>query len=165
MPDVNYLCFTANAGSDVTISSTTNWTSSDPQAKPVITYSPDRENWYAWNWGSTEYTLRAGQSIYWRGNNDYIATQQSYFKFITTGGTVALSGNLMTLLDSTGVSLSISAVGRGFYYLFDHAAITSAPELPATTLAPHCYRQLFANCSQLVSPPSTLPATTVPEMA
>lgn len=165
MPDVNYLCFTANAGSDVTISSTTNWTSSDSQAKPVITYSPDRENWYAWNWGSTEYTLRAGQSIYWRGNNDYIATQQSYFKFITTGGTVALSGNLMTLLDSTGVSLSISAVGRGFYCLFNGAAITSAPELPATTLAPECYRQLFYACSQLVSPPSTLPATTVPETA
>lgn len=165
MPDVNYLCFTANAGSDVTISSTNNWTSSDPQAKPVIKYSSDRENWYDWSWGTTEYTLHAGQSVYWRGDNDYIATQRSYFRFAITGGTVALSGNLMTLLDSTGVSLSISAVGRGFYYLFGKAAITSAPELPATTLAPHCYCQLFYECSQLVSPPSTLPATTVPETA
>ena len=41
-------------------------------------------------------------------------------------------------------------------------SLVNAPELPATTLAGHCYEQMFAWCSQLASVPD-LPATTLAE--
>ena len=39
-------------------------------------------------------------------------------------------------------------------------ALTSAPELPATTLAQSCYNNMFSNCTALTSAPN-LPATTL----
>ncbi|MDY4175846.1 MAG: T9SS type A sorting domain-containing protein, partial [Bacteroidales bacterium] len=41
-------------------------------------------------------------------------------------------------------------------------SLTSAPTLPATTLAKWCYRGMFAGCTSLTSAPS-LPATTLAE--
>ena len=38
--------------------------------------------------------------------------------------------------------------------------LTTAPELPATTLASYCYREMFKNCSNLTTAPE-LPATTL----
>ncbi|MEE3309481.1 hypothetical protein, partial [Sharpea azabuensis] len=35
-----------------------------------------------------------------------------------------------------------------------------APELPATSLAPNCYRSMFYNCSSLITAPE-LPATSL----
>lgn len=31
----------------------------------------------------------------------------------------------------------------GFYHLFDNIKLTTVPDLPATTLAPHCYDYMF----------------------
>ena len=39
-------------------------------------------------------------------------------------------------------------------------SLTTPPELPATTLAPTCYRNMFQNCSSLTTAPA-LPATTL----
>ena len=39
-------------------------------------------------------------------------------------------------------------------------SLTTAPELPATTLADGCYENMFYNCTQLTSAPE-LPATTL----
>ena len=41
-------------------------------------------------------------------------------------------------------------------------SLVNAPDLPATTLAGHCYEKMFALCSQLASAPD-LPATTLAE--
>lgn len=41
-------------------------------------------------------------------------------------------------------------------------SLTTAPELPATTLSPYCYRAMFAGCSSLATPPK-LPATKLAE--
>ena len=40
--------------------------------------------------------------------------------------------------------------------------LTVAPELPATTLAPHCYSNMFQECYNLTTAPQ-LPATTLTE--
>ena len=40
-------------------------------------------------------------------------------------------------------------------------SLTSAPELPATTLANGCYGGMFYNCSSLTTAPAALPATTL----
>ena len=44
--------------------------------------------------------------------------------------------------------------------MFAYTAITTAPELPATTLANSCYADTFHGCTSLVNPPK-LPATTL----
>ena len=41
-------------------------------------------------------------------------------------------------------------------------SLVNPPELPATTMATECYRQLFKNCSSLVNAPE-LPAKTLTE--
>ena len=46
--------------------------------------------------------------------------------------------------------------------MFKNTAITTPPELPSTKLAPYCYRNLFENCYSLTSSPE-LPATTMVE--
>lgn len=47
-----------------------------------------------------------------------------------------------------------------FRAMFQNTAISSAPKLPATTLAEACYRYMFGNCDELISAPE-LPATTL----
>ena len=46
--------------------------------------------------------------------------------------------------------------------MFKNTAITTPPELPSTKLAPYCYRNLFENCYSLTSSPE-LPASTMVE--
>jgi hypothetical protein len=43
----------------------------------------------------------------------------------------------------------------------DCTSLTTAPELPATTLASDCYNGMFYNCRSLSTAPSILPATTL----
>ena len=40
-------------------------------------------------------------------------------------------------------------------------SLTTAPELPATTLATECYKNMFAGCTSLTTAPASLPATTL----
>jgi len=40
--------------------------------------------------------------------------------------------------------------------------LTTAPELPATTLASNCYSSMFNGCTGLTTAPE-LPATTLPD--
>lgn len=46
-----------------------------------------------------------------------------------------------------------------YWYLFNNTNLTTAPELPATTLTENCYISLFDSCRSLRKAPSTLPAT------
>ena len=41
--------------------------------------------------------------------------------------------------------------------------LTTAPELPATTMAEDCYAYMFSGCSALLTVPSSLPAATLAE--
>ena len=43
---------------------------------------------------------------------------------------------------------------------YNCSSLTQAPELPATTLANYCYREMFYNCTSLTQAPE-LPATTL----
>ncbi len=80
---------------------------------------------------------------------------------LTASADVACEGNIETLLD-------YAAVGNGqhpnmtdycFAKLFQGwTALTSAPMLPATTLATYCYSGMFQGCTGLTNTPA-LPAT------
>ena len=73
---------------------------------------------------------------------------------------VACSGDIRTLVDYENYATVSTAKAR-FCYLFENCkSLTSAPELPATTLADKCYYGMFWNCTSLTVAPE-LPATTL----
>ena len=108
--------------------------------------------------GGTNGTLRL------RGTNtNETASAWSGYSTITfTDKTVkvACTGDIRTLLDWRIYS-TVNTQNAKFSYLFyDCSVLTSAPELPATTLAGNCYDGMFFNCTSLTSAPK-LPATTL----
>lgn len=88
--------------------------------------------------------------------------REGYYSIIKFGNDtpVACSGDIRTLVDYENYR-SISTEKVSFYNLFrDCTVLTSAPDLPATTLAGACYSHMFAGCTSLVKAPR-LPATTL----
>ena len=73
---------------------------------------------------------------------------------------VACTGDIRTLLDWRNYS-TVDTQNARFCNLFkDCVVLTSAPELPATTLADFCYSNMFEGCTSLTSAPE-LKATTL----
>ena len=73
---------------------------------------------------------------------------------------VACTGNILTLLDWRNYNI-VETKNARFCSLFENCSVlTSAPELPATTLATDCYYEMFYGCTNLTAAPE-LPATTL----
>ena len=73
---------------------------------------------------------------------------------------VACTGNILTLLDWRNYNI-VETNKAKFCSLFkDCSVLTTAPELPATKLAEHCYSSMFSGCTSLTSAPE-LKATTL----
>ena len=73
---------------------------------------------------------------------------------------VACTGDIRTLLDWRNYNI-VDTQNARFCTLFKNCSVlTSAPELPATTLANYCYYAMFNGCTNLTSAPE-LPATTL----
>ena len=109
----------------------------------------------------TEITLASvGSRVSFRGDNSTFSTgTHHYYQFAMTG-TIAASGNTMSLVDSTCELLTIPC-DYCFRFLFQGCtSLTTAPALPATTLATGCYSAMFDGCTPLTTAPA-LPATTL----
>ena len=108
--------------------------------------------------GGTNGTLRL------RGTNtNGTASAWSGYSTITfTDKTVkvACTGDIRTLQDWRNYSTVDTQNAKFSYLFYDCSVLTSAPELPATTLADKCYSYMFHNCTSLTSAPK-LPATTL----
>ena len=82
----------------------------------------------------------------------------STIKFTEANVNVACTGDIRTLLDWRNYNI-VETNNARFCSLFNGCSVlTSAPELPATTLADYCYNNMFCNCTSLTSAP-VLPAT------
>ena len=134
----------------------------------VIEYSLDKETWTTYTYGDTINLSSIGDKVYFRGDNARLSSHinhdydecynQYYFEM---GGLIAGGGNIMSLLDKTCTQTTVPPVS--FFGMFAGChSLTSAPTLPATTLAEDCYCSMFASCHSLASAP-TLPATTLTE--
>ena len=78
----------------------------------------------------------------------------------TENAPVACTGDIRTLLDWSNYN-KVETQNAKFCNLFDDCRVlTSAPELPATSLAQYCYKGMFHGCTNLTSAP-VLPATTL----
>ena len=151
------LCFTSKqAGSTVAMS-----VKGTPTKGQAFEYSTDGTNWSVFTPGTTTITLaNAGDKVYFRGDNTTVSESDStYYKFVMSGK-IAASGNIMSLLDTTCQSTTISN-NYCYYYMFAGCtSLTTAPALPATTLASYCYKRMFSDCTSLTTAPA-LPATTL----
>ena len=103
-----------------------------------------------------------------RGTNNLGGTSEQYrgYSQISFGNTdvnVACTGDIRTLLDYTNYK-DVATGSARFSKLFKNCTqLTSAPDLPAKTLAIDCYSYMFNGCSKLETGPKELPATTLAE--
>lgn len=148
----NPLCFTVEeSGVTIMMGITSNDQSYDNRN---LEYSFDKTNWEEFRIGITTITLDSvGDKVYFRGENpnglnpSWSSGEEVYF--ITNDKKVSASGNVMSLIDPKCESKTVPEYC--FIKLFKNTTITTAPELPATTLANHCYDELFFFCNNLSS--------------
>ena len=161
----NPLCFTAEEGR-VAIEI---WVREGYETSFDFEYSYDNVKW---NTFIPDYTIvvlaEAGEKVYFRGHNplglspNHNVFDEEYFyfigpcaRFVTNDKAVALSGNVMSLID-TVYRANKPLPTSCFAGLFEYTSVTSAPELPATLLSEFCYTHMFF-CTNLASAPE-LPA-------
>ena len=158
----NYLRFTAIE--DSTLSLNNNGSNT-----PNVEYSFDGINdWTTWDY--SKINLPAGKTVYMRGNNPdgfsgfkSIGLGYKYNNFGMTGK-IESHGNIMSLLygDDFKNKLTIPVDFCFSCLFYGCSSLTTAPELPATTLVNGCYYRMFQGCSSLTTAPD-LPATTLAE--
>lgn len=159
----NYLCFTANDNNcqltmHVNISSYPH--TCNP---PILEYSTDGKKWKSFNMNPLEtfdglLLEKAGDKVYFRGDNSTFSFNDEWYFFQTTGS-FKVSGNIMSLVDKS-LKLKTIPCDYCFYSLFAYCDITTAPELPAVILTNNCYSFMFSSCHNLEKAPA-LPALTL----
>ena len=111
--------------------------------------------------GGAKGTLRLrGTNINGTASGSSEWSEYSTITFTDKNVKVACTGDIRTLLDWRNYS-TVDTQNAKFCYLFkDCSVLTSAPDLPATTLAGYCYFKMFEGCTSLTSAPE-LKATTL----
>ena len=156
---IRYVTFTAEAEQKFKMTTSGNYTISNLQ------YSVNKEGWKnvvkdeEVTFGGTNGDLRL------RGTNPN-GTANGYRTCSTITFTkdapVACTGDIRTLLDWNNYN-KVETHYAKFCHLFSGCSVlTSAPELPATTLAEDCYERMFEGCTNLTTAPK-LPAETLAE--
>ena len=151
------------------------FTADQPQTFKVSTYQSytlDESIQYSLN-GGVWTKLDVGTKITFGGDNGALrlrgkssggtASSAYQYAFISFGDSkvkVTCSGDIRTLVDYDNY-VTVSTANARFCYLFKEcASLTTAPELPATTLADYCYSSMFSYCAGLTTAPE-LPAITL----
>lgn len=147
-----------------------NVVSSDGTWTPTVKlqYSSNGTTWRDYTYG-TEFSLAKGVGILFRaserviegtdvGFSTFSKDANNYIQFTSTGS-VKAAGNIMCLLSSTGDKTAVPTYA--FVKLFSGCTgLTTAPDLPATTLGGYCYSAMFNGCTSLKKAPN-LPAETL----
>ena len=155
-------------------------------ARPYLTFTAEgaqtfkMKEYYGYTISGLEYSVNEGEwknvvadeevsfggngTLRLRGTNIYgTASAPSKFSTITftdKNVSVACTGDIRTLLDYR-IYKTVDTKNARFCNLFNNCtALTSAPDLPTTTLASSCYGAMFFGCANLVNAPA-LPAETL----
>ena len=128
-------------------------------------YSKNGGEWTSCSSGTAITLENVGDYVSFSGNNENFSTDSRRRAYFSCTGQCYISGNIMSLLNQTYFANSTELTQREFYALFkDNTAIYSNPSqpllLPATTLAPSCYYEMFSGCTNLTVAPA-LPAETL----
>ena len=128
-----------------------------------LQYRINNGKWMDFIVGTTDdIKIGAGDVLQFKGDNkEGVSTYSNHLNFGVSGNPVALSGNIMSLIDGVGETTVIPNE-YCFHALFRNSAIktVSSDFLHATTLTSSCYRDLFSGCQNLTQSPE-LPATTL----
>ena len=145
-----------------------NMTTGEADTFVDLKHSKDGVTWTQYDFNPIP--LAAGETLYLKGNNENgLCDKQRICTFGDvmgdgngSTGKFECHGNIMSLLYGDGFEDKTSIpIAACFYGLFGGcSSLTTAPELPATTLADRCYYFMFANCTSLTTAPE-LPATTL----
>ena len=154
------LCFTAKADQSMLRLSKTG----NPQDINLQT-STDGNTWTPYNIGDVITLTNVGDKVYFKavGQNQSLASSPGNYHRFDFIGEFEASGNVNSLLEedeNTARTMSLEGKNFCYFYLFSGATLTTAPELPATTLAYGCYASMFQGCTSLTQAP-VLPATTL----
>lgn len=143
----DYLTFTAvEAGATVKYNNVANTTAE---------YSTD--GGITWNngVGVTVTLSNIGDSVKYRGViSANISTSSARFAF--NSKKISASGSIMSMYNNNPDDTEIVYTSAFKMMFFRCSSLTSAPELPATTLASGCYQELFGGCSSLTNAPELL---------
>ena len=90
------------------------------------------------------------------------STPFSKIKFDNNNIPVACTGDIRTLVDYKNYANAKTEQARFCCLFQDCSLLTSAPDLPATTLTVNCYHSMFKGCERLTGAPD-LPATNLAE--
>lgn len=151
----NYLRFVARQDGSFRLSGNT------------VEYSLDSGTTWASLASNTESpTVSSGSIIMWKSTNPSLVTNNGIGRFYATCN-FDVEGNIMSLVagDNFETATTISNDGQ-FRSLFDgntNIINASGMTLPSTNVLANGYRSMFANCTNLVTAPATLPATTLGE--
>ncbi|MBQ8109702.1 MAG: leucine-rich repeat protein [Clostridia bacterium] len=129
----------------------------------TLEWTDGQNDWAVWD-GTT--TLQsAGGFLAVRGSGNTIIARDLNYRWVLTGNNIRCDGNIETLLDYQTVASGMHPTMGNYCYsnLFRGcASLTSAPDLPATTMKTSCYSGMFNGCTALTTAPA-LPATTLSE--
>lgn len=155
--DGAYLTFSSDSSFTLnTYNTTKNWDG-------TLEYSTDRFSWSVWDGTTTLSSI--GNKLYLRGTGNTAITGMSGSnnRWVLTGSNISCTGNIESLLDYQTVARGEHPTMSTYCYfsMFQGCtSLTTAPELPATTLTGNCYNSMFKGCTSLTTAPK-LPATTV----
>lgn len=166
----NYMRFVAIEDSQINLTSM-NMTTGEADTSVDLKHSKDGVTWTQYDF--TPIPLSAGETLYLKGNNENgFNTEQRICVFgdlSTMGipstpstGKFECHGNIMSLLygDDFEDKTTIPSVACFAFIFVNCSGLTTASELPATTLTDSCYENMFQGCSSLTEAPE-LPATTL----
>ena len=146
------------------------FTAKDPQTFKMIEYEGYKISGLEYSVNNGDWTtLEAGTGVTFGGTNGNlrlrgtnlngtsVPSQYSTITFTDRNVPVACTGDIRTLLDWDNYT-TVNTENAMFINLFENCSVlTSAPELPATSLAYNCYYCMFLGCKNLKSAPK-LPA-------
>lgn len=99
-------------------------------------------------------TVAQGDSVLWKGTGTAFAKDLSNYSNFSSSGSFQASGNSMSLLYENTfeneTSLTKTYCFTRLFYLC--AGLTTAPELPATTITNCCYQEMFRSTSIVIAP-------------
>ena len=132
------------------------WLSND------VEYNLNGYKWVQLKAGLYSPTLKKGDLLSLRCS---LMPTEKFGIFHSNGKAINLRGNILSLIFKDDTNLDISGyddVFNGIFNFYYGNNIISVEKnfLPATTLSNYCYRNIFANCKNLINAPE-LPATTL----
>ena len=115
--------------------------------------STDTKTWAEWTGTEVNATEVGGTyALYFNGTGNTKITGGDSYKWTLNGSSISCTGNIESLLDYETVAAGQhpAMAEKCYRNMFSGCtSLTTAPSLPATTLANYCYSNMFYGCTSI----------------